>query len=579
MKVREVRPYAGTGEVDVYDLTVEGTHLYVANGLVVSNSKRISLLDVNALLSLGATETLRDAGAVRGQKNEQLWLQFLQGHTPTDPKVPIIYEKFTNLLRAAGINPVRTGHRTNVMALTKKDVDFLAGDRLIKSGDTVQFDRDLKPVPGGLFDPKLTGGHGGRLWSAIRLPEPMPSPVMEEPIRRILGLTQKRFNAVISGEEELGKNGTGPGAIARALDDLNLDREIAVARVQFHSGRATARDAAIRKWGYLASAKKLDLHPRDWVLDRVPVLPPAFRPVSVMGSSGTPLVSDANYLYKELLDSAKNYDDMKAAVGEKNAGRERLGVYNAFKAVTGLADPVHPKLQEKGVKGVLKTVFGPSPKFGIVQRKLLSSTVDNVGRAVVVPNPDLDMDSVGIPENQAFAVYSKFVARRLKRRGLPVREALRHIRDKTDLARDALREEMDARPVYINRAPVLHKFGIMAFRPRLVRGDTLQVSPLIVKGFNMDFDGDTSQFHVPTTDEAVREAYERMLPSKNLLSPADFKSPVHLPGQEYQGGLYHATSAKSKRRPRVFRSARDVAAAHARGDINLWDPVEIMEDK
>jgi hypothetical protein len=89
--------------------------------------------------------------------------------------------------------------------------------------------------------------------------------------------------------------------------------------------------------------------------------------------------------------------------------------------------------------------------------------------------------------------------------------------------------------VYVNRAPVLHKFGIMAFRPKLVKGDVLQVSPLIVKGFNADFDGDAMQFHVPTTDEAVKEAYDRMLPSRSLISPADFKSPVHVPGQQYLG--------------------------------------------
>jgi hypothetical protein len=78
MKVIAVNPYRGPvgadGLVAVYDITVSDTHLYcLAAGVVVSNSKRISLLDVNALLSHGATETLRDAGAVRGQQNEDLW--------------------------------------------------------------------------------------------------------------------------------------------------------------------------------------------------------------------------------------------------------------------------------------------------------------------------------------------------------------------------------------------------------------------------------------------------------------------------------------------------------------------------
>jgi DNA-directed RNA polymerase beta' subunit len=585
VKVKKITPYAGPrddrGLVPVYDITVTGKdHVYALGaGVMVSNSKRLALLDVNALLSHGATETLRDAGAVRGQKNEDLWMQFMSGHTPGKPRVPMVYEKFVNQLKAAGINPVRDGYQTRLMAMTRKDVDTLAGDREITRGETVHFDHDMRPVKGGLFDETLTGGHNGKKWSYIKLPEPMPNPVMEEPIRRLLGLTGKQYENVLSGQHEVEGFGTGPQAITKALDNIDVDKEISKARAQYYSGKAGARDAAVRKWGYLKSAKSLDLHPREWVLDKVPVLPPAFRPVSVMGESGVPLVADANYLYKELLDSRKNYDDLKPHVGEEGLGAERLAMYHAFKAVTGLGEPVHPKLQEKGVKGVLKSIFGTSPKFGTVQRKLISSTVDSVGRAVITPNPDYDMDTVGLPEKQAFDVYRKAVVRRLKRKGMPIRDALHHIREKTDLARDILMEEMEARPVFINRAPVLHKFGIMAFRPKLVKGDVLQVSPLIVGGFNADFDGDAMQFHVPGTDEAVKEAYDKLLPSRSLLSPSDFKSPVHKPGQQYLAGLYHATRKHEGKRPRtrIFRNKADALAAYARGEINAETDVEYME--
>lgn len=545
-----------------------------------TGSKRLALLDVNALLSHGATETLRDAGAYRGQKNEDLWMQFISGHAPGKPRVPMVYEKFVNQLKAAGINVVRDGHQTRLMALTNKDVETLAGDREIKSGETVHFDHAMKPVKYGLFDEHLTGGHAGKKWSYIKLPEPMPNPVMEEPIRRILKLTGKQYEGVISGEHDIPGFGTGPKAIAKALDSIDLDKAIDQARAEYYSGRKSNRDAAVRRWGFLKSAKRLALHPREWVLDKAPVLPPAFRPVSVMGESGIPLISDANYLYKELLDAKDNYKDLKEHVGDDGVGPERLAVYHAFKAVTGLGDPVHPKLQEKGVKGVLKSIFGNSPKLGTVQRKLISSTVDSVGRAVITPNPDYDMDTVGIPEKQAFEVYRKAVVRRLRRRGMGIRDALHHVKEKTDLARSVLVEEMDNRPVYINRAPVLHKFGIMAFRPKLVKGDVLQVSPLIVGGFNADFDGDAMQFHVPMTEGAVQEAYDRLLPSRSLLSPADFKSPVHKPGQQYLAGLYHATRKHEhakKPRERVFRNSADAMAAYARGEIGAHDPVVIVE--
>jgi DNA-directed RNA polymerase beta' subunit len=542
-----------------------------------SGSKRVSMLDVNALLSHGATETIRDASLIRGQKNEEYWTQFMQGHTPTEPKVPLVYEKFVNSLKAAGINVVSKGQETNVMAMTNSDVRQMAGDRVIRTGETVRFDKNMDPIPGGLFDPKLTGGHNGRQWSKIELPEPMLNPVMEEPARRLLGLTQQQLRDTISGEHTLGRYGKGPQAIVNALGELNVDKELEVARAQVNGSNKASRDQAIRRLGYLKAAQKYGLHPKEWVLDAVPVLPPVFRPVSVMGSSGIPLVSDPNYLYKELLEATSNFNSMKGSVGADNTGSERLAIYDSFKAVTGLGDPIQPKLVEKNVSGILKSIFGNSPKFGTVQRKLLSSTVDNVGRSVIIPNPDFDMDTVGIPEGKAFEVYDKFITRRLKRLGMPMGEALRHVKDKSELARKMLEKEMDERPVFINRAPVLHRFGIMAFRPKLVTGDTMQISPLIVKGFNADFDGDAMQFHVPTSEAAVREAYDRMMPSKNLLHPADFKSPVHAPVNEYISGLYHASSQTSERRPRVFASKKDAIAAYKRGDIQADDPVEIIE--
>jgi hypothetical protein len=541
-----------------------------------SGSKRIGMLDTNALLSHGATATLQDVSSVRGQKNDQYWMQFMSGYNPQAAKVPFVYQKFVNQLRAAGVNVVKQGTQTNIMALTDKDIDELAGDRELTSAEGVDWNKQLKELPNGLFDKAKTGGHGGNRWSFIRLHEPMPNPVMEEPIRRMLGLTQKQFQGVLSGSENLAKYGTGPAAIKKALGGINLDAEIGKTRNVIAAGRASERDAAVRKLGYLKSCQKLKLKPEDYMLTKVPVLPPMFRPVSMM-SNDMPLINDANYLYKELFEANKNLKGIQAELGADGSGPERLATYNAFKAVTGLGDPISQKTRDKNVKGVLQSVFGSSPKFGTLQRKLISTTVDNVGRAVITPNPDLDMDSVGLPEEKAFQAYEKFVTRRLVRQGMSLRAAREQVVNKSDLARRILLEEMDHRPVYISRAPVLHKFGIMAMKPRLTKGDTLQVSPLIVKGFGADFDGDAMNYHVPSTEKARQEASDRLLPSRNLFSLSDFKSVMHAPANEYVGGLYHATSSNSERTRKIFRTIQDMRRAYERGDISVSDKVQILE--
>lgn len=500
----------------------------------------------------------------------------MSGYNPTASKVPFVYQKFVNQLKSAGVNVVKQGTQTNIMALTDKDVDELAGDRELQNAEGVDWNKGLKEISGGLFDKAKTGGHGGNRWSYIKLHEPLPNPVMEEPIRRMLGLTQKQFQGVISGTEPLSKYGTGPQALQKALAGMNVDAEIEKARNAISAGRASDRDAAVRKLGYLKSAKKLGLHPGDYMLTKVPVLPPMFRPVSMM-SNDMPLINDANYLYKELFEANNNLKSIQSELGHEASGLERMAAYNAFKAVTGLGDPISQKSRDKNVKGVLQSVFGSSPKFSTLQRKLISTTVDNVGRAVITPNPDLDMDSVGLPEEKAFKAYEKFVTRRLVRQGMSMRAAREHIANKSKLARNILLEEMDHRPVYISRSPVLHKFGILAMKPRLTKGDTLQVSPLIVKGFNADFDGDAMNYHVPSTEKARQEALDRLLPSRNLFSLSDFKSVMHAPANEFVGGLYHATKSISDRPKKIFRSLQDAKRAYARGDISIDDRVQILE--
>lgn len=538
-------------------------------------SKRVSLMDINALLSHGAHEVLRDAGAIRGQKNQDYWAAFMSGKTPPEPRVPMVYRKFMNQLRAAGINPVARGDRTQIMALTDRDVDELAAGREITSAETVDWKGGLKPIKGGLFDTTLTGGHNGNRWAYIKLHEPLPNPVMEEPIRRVLGLTEKRFEQVLAGREELGGI-RGPKAIAAALGRVDLDKGIAAAKDEFRSGKKAARDQAVRKWNLLSHAKKLGLHPRDWVLTRVPVLPPAFRPVSVMGSSGRPMVSDPNYLYKELFDANQQLKDMSGLVDD--VGDERLTAYRAFKGITGLGDPTNPKNVERKVKGVLKYVFGDNPKYGVVQRKLLGSTVDTVGRAVITPDPDLDMDTVGLPESKAWEIYKPFIVRRLARRGVPPLRAAEMVKGRDKIALAALQDEMEARPVIVTRAPVLHRYGTMAFRPRMVKGETLRVPPLIVKGFAADFDGDAMNYHVPVSDGAVKDALEKMLPSKNLLAAKNFR--VHqLPQNEYQGGLYQASADKGEKAERYFDTKADMLRAVRRGEISHDQPVVILNDR
>jgi DNA-directed RNA polymerase beta' subunit len=92
----------------------------------------------------------------------------------------------------------------------------------------------------------------------------------------------------------------------------------------------------------------------------------------------------------------------------------------------------------------------------------------------------------------------------------------------------------------------------------------------------MDFDGDTASFTVPVSKEAVQQAYERMMPEKNLIS-SRFGKPAYVPSNEYLQGLYFATKQPTKKPAQVFKTMADAMKAFRSGHIRIDDPIRIVE--
>jgi len=69
-------------------------------------------------------------------------MQYMQGANPVMRKTPLVYEKFENSLKAAGINVSPDADRLNIMAMTSANVAELAGDREVRSGETLRWEED-----------------------------------------------------------------------------------------------------------------------------------------------------------------------------------------------------------------------------------------------------------------------------------------------------------------------------------------------------------------------------------------------------------------------------------------------------
>lgn len=474
-----------TGEYTAEDLPMKGGK---------TGARRLGNMEVSALAAHGADQVLRDAKLIRGQRNDEFWRSFRDGMTPTPPSSPLVNQKFFAHLRAAGISLEEYPDRVHMYGATDQDIKKLTGQRRVSFANT--FDsKNLQPVPGGLFDPAIFGADGEQ-WGYYELPEPVLNPMMFKATANALGWKDKELEGVLKGERQV--NGkVGIDGLRDALEHLDIDKELRLAKQTLRAPRVplSKRDQARKKIRALQPMADAGVKPTDFLLTRIPILPPRYRPVSKMANDVN-IAADVNFLYKRMIDAAEDLKEAKSVLPEEAQMDARTSLYQALEAVTGLSETDDPKLQAKNVSGVLKWAFGKgSPKLSAAHRKLFGVAVDLGGRGVVVPDNSLTIDEVGLPEETAWKMFEPFVLRKLRQRGYRMLDALRYTTDRTPEARKLLEEAMAERPILVNRAPTLWKYGIMGFFPKL-RGkpgerNTIFTNPNIAKPFGLDHDGDS----------------------------------------------------------------------------------------
>ena len=170
--------------------------------------------------------------------------------------------------------------------------------------------------------------------------------------------------------------------------------------------------------------------------------------------------------------------------------------------------------------------------------------------SVIGVDPNLNINEVGIPMDMAKEIYKPFIIKGLLNRGLAANEfeakqKLKNYANDPDV-KEVIKAVASDRPVIINRQPSLHKFSIQALKPVIKEVQdgmpvrSIHLNPLVVTGFNADFDGDTMAVHVPVTEEAKEEAKRLMMPSNNLVNPTNGKLIIEI-RHEMALGIYYLT--------------------------------------
>ncbi len=280
----------------------------------------------------------------------------------------------------------------------------------------------------------------------------------------------------------------------------------------------------------------------EWmILTVLPVIPPDLRPM-VQLDGGRFATSDLNDLYRRVINRnnrLKHLLDLGAPdVIVRNEKRMLQEAVDSLidNSQRGKALSRRGRRELKSLSDMLKG------KKGRFRRNLLGKRVDYSGRSVIVIGPKLKLHQCGLPKTMALELYRPFVISRLVAYNYAsnVKGAKRIIERERPEVWEVLEEVIKERPVLLNRAPTLHRLGIQAFEPLLVEGKAIQIHPLVCSAFNADFDGDQMAVHVPLSEQAVKEARELMLSTRNLLKPSD-GAPIVGPSKDMVLGNYYLT--------------------------------------
>lgn len=550
----------------------------------------IGQLDFYALLAHGARANIRDMATYKAdrQLDEQMnpmahvdfWHRVQTGQPLPAPKPTFAYKKFEALLTGLGVNVRKEGNQLQLTPLTDKGVLALSKGEIADPGRVLR-GKDAKELERGLFDPKVTGGlpndvGKGLFWSHIHLAEPFPNPMFvgsgqqAGPIPILTGLKVADLEQIAQGKKYVdGK--TGGHAISDMLKKIDVSAELTKTKEGMGKLRGTELDRANRKVKYLQALSQVGLKPHEaYMMQNVPVLPPVFRPIVTL-PNGSLRFDDINYYYRNLGLVNNQLKQPVAELGDKAHQPLREQTYDLLKALTGIGGkPVYES--SRPLKGLLDTISGDTPKTGFFQSHLMKRRQELSMRSTITPDPTMHLDHVGLPKAAALELYKPFVIRELGRLGYNPLIATKEVKQGSPVAIRALQRAMDQRPVILKRDPVLHKYSMMAFKPRVVEGRAIQIHPLVTAGFNADFDGDTMAAHVPLTDEAVAEAH-KMLPSNNLFS-ATHGGIMYAPDQEALIGL-HLLGRWGKKTDHAFATFHEAQRAHEGGTIEPSDVIRV----
>ena len=257
------------------------------------------------------------------------------------------------------------------------------------------------------------------------------------------------------------------------------------------------------------------------------VLPPDLRPASKGVEKNNQIVDKINRFYTQILTKKESMRDTIIDIT-----KDKTLFYSYFKQLQKDANELYEHIIEK-----------LSKKEGLIRGNILGKRIDFSGRAVIIPDPTLNIDECSLPYVGFLELFKLDVAKRLMEynRFKLLNEALDHIDDcisMGDYSLFGICQELSKNELcLLNRQPSLHRLSILGFKIKISKDNVIKLHPLACSGFNADFDGDQMAVYIPISKETKDEILDKVIITKNLINPANMEL-SSLPSQDIVLGVW-----------------------------------------
>jgi DNA-directed RNA polymerase subunit beta' len=336
------------------------------------------------------------------------------------------------------------------------------------------------------------------------------------------------------------------------------------------------REQAIKRIRILENLVGTGSSPAWMILTILPVIPPALRPM-IQLEGGRFATSDLNELYRRIITrNNRLLRLLEIDAPQLIIRNEKRLLQEAVDTLidNGKRGKIALSANNRPLKSLSDIIKG---KHGRFRQNLLGKRVDYSGRSVIVVGPSLKLNQCGLPYEMAIELFQPFIIRELINQGLAsnMKIAKNLIQQNESIIDPVLEKVLKNHPIFLNRAPTLHRLGIQAFEPILVQGRAIKLHPLVCSAFNADFDGDQMAVHIPLSAEAQAECYMLMLAPYNFLSPANGE-PIIMPSQDMVLGCYYLTVNNLKGllgSSHYFANLDDIILAYNQSKVELHSTI------